>query len=354
MSNTLQAFGSMVKGWITANADHYLRVIIPADHVSPAPQNDAPLTPDASYFRVWLSEMFLAKQVDWGAQKFPAVHAEVSLSFGNQNEVTFSRVAQPPKDQIGKGVFLNYLLCELMPYKGGVVTVDAALIALTGEDYLRTAIGVLQQFSGLVTAPLGEALNIAGKLTIGTRDLLSATGGNIHLGWHDSFISQGGDGGLVIKPGYYAVILGTQAQVEPKRLYIKDGRLCKGNNLQSAEPLVGFDYMLFRIEGRSERDDWRLKPIDDPLKKAKAALAKDNQEEFNAYRKVSLVAALESPDYSETDRRRVIATIKQELKQLQESGLGVLGIEEELPETYVMSYEEASALGPISSDEALA
>lgn len=354
MSNALQAFGSMVKGWVTANADHYLRVVIPADHVLPAPENSAPLEPDASYFRVWLSEMFLSKSVDWGAQQFPAVHTEVTLTFGNQAEVTFSRVSQPPKDQIGKGVFLNYLLSELMPYKGGVVTIDAALIALKGEDYLRTAIGVLQQFSGLVTAPLGEALNIAGKLTIGTRDLLASTGGNIHLGWHDSFVSKGGDGGLVMKPGFYAVILGTQQQVEPEKLYVKDGRLYKGNDLQSASPLSGFDYMLFRIEGRKERDDWRLKTVDEPLKKAKAALAKDNNEEFAAYRKVSLVAALESPDYSETDRQRVIATIKQELKKLQESGLGVLGIEEGKSFDYAMSYEEARARGPISSHEALA
>lgn len=353
MSNPLQAFGSMVKGWITAHADHYMRVAIPADHVWPAPQNTAPLEPEASYFRLWLSEMFLNKKVDWGAQKFPAVHTDVTLTFGNQTEVTFSRVAQPPKDQIGKGVYLNYLLCELMPYRGGVVTVDAALLALTGADYLSTAIGVLQQFSGLVTAPLGEALSIAGKLTIGTRELLAATRGNIHLGWHDTFVSSGGDGGLEMKPGYYAVILGTKNKLAPTCLYVKDGCLYKGSDLQSAEPLMGFDYMLFRIEGRTERDDWRLRPVDEPLKRAKSALAQANQEEFSTYRKVAMVAALESPDYSEIDRRRVIATIKQELNLMQESGIGVLSAEKEKGTTYALSYEAAIALGPISAQEAL-
>lgn len=148
MSNALQAFGSMVRVGLPQ-----ARITIARCHSRrsrfAAPENSAPLEPDASYFRVWLSEMFLSKSVDWGAQQFPAVHTEVTLTFGNQAEVTFSRVSQPPKDQIGKGVFLNYLLSELMPHKGGVVTIDAALIALKGEDYLRTQSACCNNFQGL-------------------------------------------------------------------------------------------------------------------------------------------------------------------------------------------------------------
>ncbi len=211
-----------VIGWWTENARHHVYAPIPKERTGEA-YDDAPLEPGGSYFRLWLSEMFLTKRVAWGTEWFPAVTSEVRLQFGGQS-VSFSRVAQPPLDQLGEGVRLDYRLTELLPFNGGVVEIEAALLGLKGADYLGTAIGILQQFSSLITPPLGPAVSLAQAVVSGTRDLLSATKGKIHLGFHQELIS-GGAGGAVLRPGYLAVILAEPGQVSPDRLSVRDGRL---------------------------------------------------------------------------------------------------------------------------------
>ncbi len=202
-----------VKGWWTENARHHVYVPIPKEQAGEE-YDDAPLEPGGSYFRLWLSEMFLTKRVAWGTEWFPAVHSEVRLQFGGQS-AAFSRVAQPPTDQLGEGVRLGYRLTELLPFNGGVVEIEAALLGLKGADYLGTAIGILQQFSSLISPPLGPAISLAQTLVSGTRDLLSATKGNIHLGFHQELISDGA-GGAVLRPGYLAVILADVAVPRPR------------------------------------------------------------------------------------------------------------------------------------------
>ncbi len=344
-----------VIGWWTENARHHVYAPIPKERTGEA-YDDAPLEPGGSYFRLWLSEMFLTKRVAWGTEWFPAVTSEVRLQFGGQS-VSFSRVAQPPLDQLGEGVRLDYRLTELLPFNGGVVEIEAALLGLKGADYLGTAIGILQQFSSLITPPLGPAVSLAQAVVSGTRDLLSATKGKIHLGFHQELIS-GGAGGAVLRPGYLAVILAEPGQVSPDRLSVRDGRLYY-RQAPGQEPanLKGYDYLLLRVEGRQERDDWRLKDIQDPLSTAGQALleAPPNTAKANAYRMVALAAAWQSPDLAQLDRRRVVEAIKAELRELADEGAGAVGGAErtlgEIVSARAMRREQAAALGELTAEE---
>ena len=64
-----------IRRQVEAEADHLHRLFFP--------QDDAiTMTPNDSYVRVWLSELFLAKEVSWGAERSPAVQASVRLLFG--------------------------------------------------------------------------------------------------------------------------------------------------------------------------------------------------------------------------------------------------------------------------------
>ena len=344
-----------VIGWWTENARHHVYAPIPKERTDEA-YDDAPLEPGGSYFRLWLSEMFLTKRVAWGTEWFPAVHSEVRLQFGGQG-VSFSRVAQPPLDQLGEGVRLDYRLTELLPFNGGVVEIEAALLGLKGADYLGTAIGILQQFSSLISPPLGPAVSLAQAVVSGTRDLLSATKGKIQLGFHQELIS-GGAGGAVLRPGYLAVILAEPGQVSPDRLSVRGGRLCY-RQAPGQEPanLKGYDYLLLRVEGRQERDDWRLRDIQDPLSTAGQALleAPPNTVKANAYRTVALAAAWQSPDLAQLDRRRVVQAIKAELRELADEDAGAVGGAErtlgEIVSARAMRREQADALGELTADE---
>jgi hypothetical protein len=344
-----------VRGWWVENARHHVYATIPKERTDEA-YDDAPLEPGGSYLRLWLSEMFLTRRVAWGREWFPAVHSEIRLQFGGQ-DAAFSKIAQPPRDRLGEGVRLNYRLTELIPFNGGVVEIEAALLGLKGADYLGAAIGVLQQFSGLISPPLGPAISIAQTLASSTRDLLSATQGNIHLGFHQELISAGA-GGAVLRPGYLAVLLAEAGEIIPDRLFVREGRLLYSRGPgQQPSSLQGYDYMLLRVEGRKERDDWRLSDIQDPLSVAGQALleAPPNTVKADAYRTVALAAAWQSPDLAQLDRRRVVQAIKAELAELADEGAGAVGGEArtlgEIVSARAMRREQADALGELTADE---
>jgi hypothetical protein len=345
------------RAWVDENAGKYLYVRIPSDRAD-APQSDAALTPMGSYLRVWLCELYLRKSTAWGKTWFPAVHAEVQLKFGDLDAATFSRVVRPPDQELAKGVRLNYRLTELLPYNGGVVEIRAALLALQGADPLGAALGVLQEFSALVAPPLGQALTLAAKVSTGTRDLLGATHGGVHLGFHETFVAEGGGGGNVLRPGYVAVVLASRDQLDPARLRVVDDQLHLVGDGDASAPLQGFDYMLLRIEGRRERDDWRLRNIEEPLEQAILALSQGETSKADAYRTVALATAWRSSDLAVLDRRRVVAAIKEELAQIDDEGFGAVGGDlrslDAIMASRAMPSAQAAALGDLSAEEVFA
>ena len=346
-----QALWNTVKHWSGSNAEHYVYASISSD-------SGDPLTPYASYFRLWLSQMFLAKSSQWGAEWFPAVHAEVRLNFGDRGASTFTCIAQPAKDALARGGRLNYQLTELLPYAGGVVEIEASLLGLKGADYLGTAISVLQGFSSLVAAPLGQAISVAEKLVSGAHDLLQATNGRVHLGIHQSFVSVGGSGGAILAPSYLAVILATKKQLAHERLSVRDDqllyRMWEG---APAEPLTTYDYMLLRVEGRAERDNWRLKNIDEPLERAIGLLAQGKTEEAQVYKTLTLATVWESADLAPLDKRRVVEAIKAELAQFEGPGRGAMGLQQRdlhnIMEARGISLAQAEALGELTPSDVL-
>lgn len=317
--------GERASRWIDANSQHYLYAPIPPGRTDEAIADRA-LEPYASYLRLWLAEMYLAKERVWGTKWFPAVNAEVSLTFAGNKTATFPNVLRLPDDKLGRGVQLNYRLTDLLPYEGGVVEIDSALFALPGSGkLLATALDVLQDFSGLVAPPLGQALGIAAKVSAGLHSLLLETEGGVHLAFHQQFVSAGG-GGAVLRPGYYCVVLAPPSAVDQGQLSVRAGQLhYTARPGAASEPLSGYDYLLFRLEGRKDRDDWRLPDIEAPLRQAIIAANQGDHARACAYRLVAQAAAGNSADLSVADRRRVVTAIKEEIEVASGLGKGVVG-----------------------------
>jgi len=84
------------------------------------------MAPNDSYLRLWLSELHLAKERAWGADRIPAVQASIRLLFGGPRQQTFTTLTQPAVTT-GHGVFEDYQLTELLPYRGQSVEVQAGL-----------------------------------------------------------------------------------------------------------------------------------------------------------------------------------------------------------------------------------
>jgi hypothetical protein len=121
------------------------------------------------------------------------------------------------------------------------------------------------------------------------------------------------------------------------------------------KPLEGVDFMLVRVEGRSERPDWRFPEIHRPLTRPLMALEEDNELTASGYRAVAIAAAHEWPEIAELDRPRV-KRIKLLYEEAKDGAYGATGSERldlESSRSRAISREQALAEGPVREDELL-
>ncbi len=313
------------------------------------------------YFRIWLAQMFLTTAQKWFINQHPAVNAQVTMKFGGNDKMTFGRVAAPTQDNFSEGVFANYPLTELMPYRGGLVELTAGLLALPGDNGWKTAVKILEKFSGLVAPPLGQTLAVAQQVSSAVGDFLGQVNTKPHLGLHQTFAAAGGGGGAGFAPGYIAVVLAPAGTFQATPLLVKDKAL-HVQKRGGAEALSTHDFMLFRIEARKERDDIMLKNIEEPFREACSAIAYGESKKSETCERAAVAAALLSPDLTWPDQRRVVEVIKNRLGELRALGYGAAPAPatgkdwennvRQLVQDTAPPVDAAAAHGPMSFEEA--
>ena len=248
-------------------------------------------------------------------------------------------------------------MTDLLPFNGGTVKIQSGLMALKGTNYLAQTIGILKDFSGLVAAPLSQTLAIADKVTAGVQNVFNGADGQVALGFHREYAAGGGGGGPVLAPGYTALISASSDQINKDRLWVKGSQLLYARkDGAQPEPLEGFNYLLFRIEGRSARDNWRMPNIEEPLNQAIQATIQGETEKAEGYKKAALLVIWQSPDLAVQDRRRVADAIEAELADVAgqphgAEGAPVRSLEEIMKARAVPLHDDAPAL---TLDEILA
>jgi hypothetical protein len=306
---------NVIKRWSEQNTDRYLYVPITTPEINPTP-----LVAERSYYRLWLAEMHLGRSVQWFTEVFPAVQASVQIRWADNEPMTFTRVVRAPSEAQSRGVLMNYPLTELLPFKGGTVEVEAALLAFQGKsamDSVSASLGILQNVGELVAAPLGQALKVAEAVNKGIDDLVSATDGRVALSLHQAFVSGDGPNGL--RAEYIAVILATPGQLDRTRLTVQDNQL-----LYNGAPFTGYDYMLLRLERRDTRDDWRFSYLDDLMDKIARAYAEDDLNKAVSFEGALKFAIYDSEDFTFRDKKRILWEIKQQLDFMQAEGMDSL------------------------------
>jgi hypothetical protein len=133
---------------------------IPSSGADPGGLQPA-LVPEQDYFQVWLSQMFLGTRSTLTADWLPAAHARVSLVRTGRPPMEYSKVLRPEAHQLAQGVKLNYPLTPLIPFNGGMVEIEAALVAWQQSNRMDVAVELLQSVSALAfplpaVAPLPE------------------------------------------------------------------------------------------------------------------------------------------------------------------------------------------------------
>jgi hypothetical protein len=274
--------------------------------------DDQPLVAGQSYFCIRLVGMLLTRGRDWFNRWHPAVHGAVRLRSGNQPARYFNRLAHAPEAAQAEGAPLNEMISQLIPYNGGELEVAAALLALRGTRDLQLAVNLVAGFSSLVTSPIGrQAVAITDHVAGGIEALIGEAHGEVQIAFHQFYVPQGEGGSDVLRPGYIAIVRAAAQTIRPEELSVRADRL-----YLAGKPFTGGDHMLLRVEGRAERDDWRLHAIVEPLEAAKAAIAHPGGDtRATTMLNGAILAVYDSPDLAEADRMRVITAIKVDFEQ---------------------------------------
>ena len=302
-----------VKQWFDSNTQHLTREFLPGTGGDIEPHN--------AYFRLWLADMFIAKDRRWGIDRHPAVHATVRLGYaGRSTDIT--SVISPPAELLGPGPRQNYPLTTLLPYAGGVVELEAGLSEIQGHNAVAAAIGALQDVSSLIGPPISQALAVADKVAAGVQGLLQSGEAGIVLGIHDAFTAPkpGGGGAGGLQEGHLICIGTPPGTVAAADLAVVGGRL-----QHRGQPLEGYDYLVFHIERCADRDDWRFADLEALIDRAKDAILAHDTEAFGAFKSAALASVLKSRDLTRSDRTRLALTVKEELDEAEILGQGAIG-----------------------------
>ena len=288
------------------------------------------LVPEQDYFRVWLCEVFLGTRSTLTADWLPLVHARVAVTRPGWPPLEYSKVLEPEPGHLAQGVQLNYPLTDLIPFKGGVVEVEAALLAWQHAYPIDAVVDLLKMLSTMPIPPAAAALAIATQVTTAVRDLVQKGNGAVHLDLHQSFAASGNEEGRnaepenALRPSYLAVLLADESQVSPGTLRVVDSQLHQVGDDGQLRHLLGWDFLLLRIEGRATLDDFRLPEVEELLNKAMAALEAGRPTVATNYRSAAIAAAWRSPLLTWTDRDRIIDAIKARFDHVAQRGLGVV------------------------------
>ncbi len=311
----LDDFGSLWR----SEARHLVFTWIPEERQSPSALSIA-AEAEKHYVRVWLAEMFLRDDRRLFRQFVPVVHSVVRLQFGGKPAQELPYVAGPQDlglgTTLGKGVQLNHYLTNLLPFKGGTLSLAAGLFSYKSKDFFQAFSSVLHDVTGLLNqGQLSAALKVVDGAVDGIQNLLGAADKEVHLLLFQGFGGETGSGGTSLRSGYMAVVNAEAGTLDPTKLCVRDSRLCYGASVSAAPPLDGYDYMLLRIEVRPSRDDFLTFEVFTNLLNDAIREGVKDRSAGDAIIKTATIAAWSSPDLTVVDRLRVARALKDYYEQ---------------------------------------
>jgi hypothetical protein len=297
---------------------------------------------DRTYLRVWLSQAQLEWSRNWFTEWHPVVHSAVLREAGSSRDEIMT-VLSPGSipgfaERAQASETVNKPLTPLLPFGGGTVSINAGLVALKGDNAVRTLIDVVSGFGGLVTTTaLATGVSIANQVADAFEKLLNIDENSGTIAYDGTLAGPGG-GAPTLKPGYLAVL--DQEPVAP--LWVRDDHLLVWPGGQAPSAVPAGNFLLIRLESRTDRDDWRhLAAIEEPLLAARAAV---DSETRRAHYQRAIIAARTSADLHEADRIRIAVALR-DLRET-DQGLGAASVG---PETL----DEVAANATLPVEDAL-
>ena len=201
---------------------------------------------------------------------------------------------------------------------------QAGLFSVAAKDSIGKFIQTIGRFAKLLPVPeLSSVLSLAEPVYQGIEDLLDIGERRLELGYQQTFSDAVGGGSNFLRPGYFAVILAEENEINSNTLCIVNDNLQEGSPGTNKEfvykhrSLLGYSYMLFRIEKRLQQDWESLKSIKELVAQAQDAVSSGEDHKVKQFLLPAIQTAIyRSPDVAKADRSKMVLKVKDFLQEL--------------------------------------
>lgn len=223
----------------------------PQDKVAEGFKEEA-IEQDQAYFLIRMREMYIAHTRILWRKFYPMLHGYVS--YGDKEEhvvVGPGQLRGFGESNLDRIMTFNYRLAGPIAYKGGDVTLLVGLYSVPAQDASEALINTIGMVAGLSGISLGQVNEIAGIVKDGVEKILDLNNTSINVGVCDTFFQNN-----PFNTGYYIAINAPKEKIQMNSLWLKDGRLLKGDDPIQAKPYDDFDYFVLEIEKKKDHENW--------------------------------------------------------------------------------------------------
>lgn len=287
------------------------------NHVIGAESEFEEFEPEECYFQIRLSEMFLKNQRRYWQGFIPLTIASVDflhddgwrsvpVYIGNSQLKTIEAPVQ--------NEYVEYINTNILgphPYLGGELALFVGLFRTQVVDLSRQLFDFLEKvIKAFDITQLSSYLQIADAVGSGLSDVLGM-GSHVELqmGRRHVFSDRVDDAGR-LRPGYLVYVNCPEMDVNPKHLWVKEGRLYLGERSSQLTPFQSHDFCLIEVIRRDRRNDYTAMPPHQTYKRAQQEIFKGNAVEADRLFLSLIQQIAASPDLTRPHRFHLIQAYK--------------------------------------------
>jgi hypothetical protein len=263
-----------------------------------------PLRRDECYLNIFIQSLRIPKVREFTTRYYGAVYSYVSAERLGGEKIHLQAVAIPNnlKDIDPEAADLivstNLRVVGPVPYRGGDIGIELGLVAVKSGDFASSYLQLVEDIAKTAGVGLVQTAMPFARLLERGIGLLMGTGANVKL--------LLGLAKTIEEPcSGTSVIIGT----DPKNLEVGKLKIRKDDRKLLAPDGTEFmsaPYLVFRITGTKERDDWaNIEYLRTAYEAVSSAVNKKRQTEATAALEQFRLNALLSPDLLTTDANRL-------------------------------------------------
>lgn len=286
-----------------------LSISIDQNHID-SEQKYSPLRLNDDYFQIVLCQLFI-KNMSWFLKEYSSlVYATVGFQYGSKEE-NISHVIDPRNDTTirhANAAILNQHIMKPVPFISPKVDVSLGLFRIKVKDNTSNIINLLSSISSDVMPNIIFAARVAQTITKGLNDIIDDKESFV-LGISTSFDSEN-----QLKSGYRLLV--NNRNIDKSKLWIKDGCVYYGDEIDLSIPFEENDFLLYRIDQIPARTDFRsADSIKQYYERALSCIRTGNADALNKIYKALLQAVASSVEFTLPDIKRISVSLNKELQE---------------------------------------